>query len=121
MSEAVTIQVGHGETLLPLLTLLGLFKDIKPLTSDNFAEQAARAFRSGYIVPYAGNLVMVLHSCPDGFRLETRLNEQPLVLPKLGTDLPLFDHVKRNYAELLQGCNPNTVCELPNVQTLTVD
>lgn len=121
MSEAVTIQVGHAETLFPLLTLLGLFKDIKPLTSTNFADQAARAFRSGHIMPYAANLVMVLHSCPEGFRLETRLNEQPLMLPKMGTDLPLFDHVKNNYAELLQGCNPKTECELPNVQTLTVD
>ncbi|XP_076141466.1 multiple inositol polyphosphate phosphatase 1a [Alosa pseudoharengus] len=121
VSEAVTIQVGHAETLLPLLTLLGLFKDNEPLTSTNFATQTERVFRSGHIVPYAGNLVVVLYNCADGFRLEARLNEQPLVLPKMNTDLPLFDDVKRNYAELLQGCNPKTECELVNVQPRTMD
>ncbi|XP_062375888.1 multiple inositol polyphosphate phosphatase 1a [Sardina pilchardus] len=115
VSEAVTIQVGHAETLLPLLTLLGLFKDIEPLTSTNFATQADRIFRAGRIVPYAANLVVVLYNCPEGFRLEARLNEKPLRLPKLDTDFPLFDDVKRNYAELLQGCNPKTECELTNV------
>ena len=113
MSEAVTVQVGHAETLIPLLTLLGLFKDVDPLTSTNFATQTGRVFRSGRIVPYASNLVLVLYDCPEGLRLETRLNEQPLMLPKMDTHLPLFEDVKRNYAKLLQGCDQKAVCDLP--------
>ncbi|KAL2082916.1 hypothetical protein ACEWY4_020689 [Coilia grayii] len=119
VSEAVTVQIGHAETLLPLLTLLGLFKDITPLTADNFAKQSGRAFRAGRIVPYAGNLVLVLYDCPEGSRLETRLNEQPLMLPKTDTYFPLLEEVKRHYAELLQGCDQKAECALPHVRPQT--
>ena len=39
LPEAVTVQVGHGETLLPLLSLLGLYKDPAPPTADNYSQQ----------------------------------------------------------------------------------
>lgn len=114
-AEAVTVQVGHAETLLPLLTLLGLFRDVEPLTSRNFANQTERAFRTGRIVPYAGNLVLVLHRCPTGIHLETRLNEQPLTLPGMSSPMPLYEEVKQHYAHLLQGCDQQTECALPAI------
>ncbi|XP_063047607.1 multiple inositol polyphosphate phosphatase 1a [Engraulis encrasicolus] len=115
VSEAVTVQVGHAETLLPLLTLLGLFREATPLTASNFAHHnSARVFRAGRIVPYAGNLVLALYHCDDGLRLETRLNEQPLLLPGASSYFPLLEEVKRSYAGLLQGCDQAAECALPS-------
>lgn len=112
VSEVVMVQVGHAETLLPLLTLLDLFKDNVPLNSSNFASHHLRVFRAGQIVPYAANLLMALFDCPDGLRLQARLNERPLTLPGLHDLSPLYQDVRKRYAQLLQGCDQDTVCNM---------
>ncbi|XP_051502490.1 multiple inositol polyphosphate phosphatase 1a [Myxocyprinus asiaticus] len=114
VSEVVTVQVGHAETLIPLLTLLELFKDDIPLNSTNFATQQNRIFRSGHIVPYAANLLVVLYQCPDGIRMGMRLNEKPLTLPGLSDPVPLYEDVKMHYSALLGGCDQETVCKINN-------
>ncbi|XP_019132793.2 multiple inositol polyphosphate phosphatase 1a [Larimichthys crocea] len=116
VTEAVTIQVGHAETLLPLLTLLGFSKDSDPLTSTNYASQTGRSFRTSYMLPYAANLVLVLYDCGGGdLRLQPLLNEKPVAFPGL-TDqkdpMPLYQDVKDHYRELLRGCDFETVCQL---------
>lgn len=116
VTEAVTVQVGHAETLLPLLTLLGFFKDNTALTSTNYAAQTKRSFRTSHMLPYAANLVLVLYDCGgDDLRLQPLLNEKPVTFPGL-TDqrasMPLFQDVKDYYRELLQGCDFETECQL---------
>lgn len=112
VSEAVTVQVGHAETLIPLLTLLDLFKDDIPLQSTNFASQQNRIFRSGHIVPYAANLLAVLYKCPEGIRLGVRLNEKSLTLPGLTDPVPMYEDVSKRYRALLDGCDQETVCKM---------
>ncbi|KAG8000166.1 Multiple inositol polyphosphate phosphatase 1 [Nibea albiflora] len=116
VTEAVTIQVGHADTLLPLLTLLGFFKDSDPLTSNNYASQTGRSFRTSRKLPYAANLALVLYDCGGGeLRLQPLLNEKPVTFPGL-TDqkdpMPLYQDVKDHYRELLRGCDFETVCQL---------
>ncbi|KAM9848029.1 multiple inositol polyphosphate phosphatase 1-like [Aulostomus maculatus] len=119
VNEAVTIQIGHADTLLPLLALLGFFKDSEALTSINYATQTQRSFRTSYMLPYAANLILVLYDCGEGdLRLQTLLNEKPVTFPGL-TDLqrattPLYQDVKELYSELLQGCDFETECQLFN-------
>ncbi|XP_071778128.1 multiple inositol polyphosphate phosphatase 1a [Centroberyx gerrardi] len=116
VSEAVTVQVGHAETLLPLLTLLGFFKDSDRLTSANFATQAQRSFRTSHTLPYAANLLLVLYDCGEsGLRLQPLLNEKPLVFPGMAdqqVSIPLYQDVREHYRELLQGCDFETECQL---------
>ncbi|CAF98607.1 unnamed protein product, partial [Tetraodon nigroviridis] len=116
VAEAVTVQVGHAETLLPLLTLLGFFKDADRMTSTNYAAQTGRSFRSGRIVPYAANLVLVLYDCGgDDLRLQPLLNERPVKFPGLSdqeVSMPRFQDVKELYRELLQGCDFESECRL---------
>ncbi|KAG5831715.1 hypothetical protein ANANG_G00306690 [Anguilla anguilla] len=114
VTEAVTVQMGHAETLLPLLTLLGLFQDELPLNSSNYAAQRSRAFRSGLVVPYAANLVLVLYDCQAGLRLQALLNERPLPFPNIPHPAPLYHTVKQAYQQLLQGCSFKKECELPS-------
>lgn len=116
VTEAVTVQVGHAETLLPLLTLLSFFKDNTSLTSTNYAAQTTRSFRTSHMLPYAANLVLVLYDCGgDDLRLQPLLNEKPVTFPGL-TDqrasMPLFQDIKEHYRELLQGCDFETECQL---------
>lgn len=114
VSEVVTVQVGHAETLIPLLTLLDLFKDGIPLKSTNFATQQNRTFRSSCFVPYTANLLVALYDCPDGIRMGVRLNEKPLTLPGLSESVPKYEDVKTRYRALLGGCDQETVCKINN-------
>ncbi|TDH01394.1 hypothetical protein EPR50_G00179410 [Perca flavescens] len=116
VTEAVTVQVGHADTLLPLLTLLGFFNDSDALTSTNYATQTQRSFRTSHMLPYAANLLLVLYDCGGGdLRLQPLLNEKPVTFPGL-TDqqasMPLYQDVKDHYRELLQGCDFEMECQL---------
>ncbi|XP_037637253.1 multiple inositol polyphosphate phosphatase 1-like [Sebastes umbrosus] len=116
VTEAVTVQVGHADTLLPLLTLLGFFKDSDALTSTNYATQTQRSFRTSHMLPYAANLLLVLYDCGGGdLRLQPLLNEKPVTFPGLTeqqASMPLYQDVRENYRELLQGCDFETECQL---------
>lgn len=114
VTEAVTVQVGHAETLLPLLTLLGFFNDSEPLTSTNFAAQAHRSFRTSHMLPYAANLILVLYDCGGNLRLQPLLNEKPVTFPGLAdqASMPLYKDVLKHYRDLLQGCDFETECRL---------
>ncbi|KAK5854124.1 hypothetical protein PBY51_015221 [Eleginops maclovinus] len=118
VTEAVTVQVGHAETLLPLLTLLGFFKNSEDLTSTNYATQTQRSFRTSHMLPYAANLVLVLYDCgADDLRLQALLNEKPVTFPGLThqeTSIPRFEDVKEKYRDLLKGCDFETECQLFN-------
>ncbi|XP_061647041.1 multiple inositol polyphosphate phosphatase 1-like isoform X1 [Phyllopteryx taeniolatus] len=117
VTEAVTIQVGHGETLLPLYTLLGFFKDHEPLTSSNYATQTQRSFRPSFVLPYTANLLLALYDCGEGdLRLQPLINENPVTFPGLPegqeASMPLYRDVRELYKELIHGCDFETECEL---------
>ncbi|XP_033887050.1 multiple inositol polyphosphate phosphatase 1-like isoform X1 [Acipenser ruthenus] len=114
VSEPAAFQIGHAETLLPLLSLMGFFKDETPLTADNFAQQGGRVFRTGHIVPYASNLVFILHRCEGSYRLQLLLNEKPLSFPQTDDPAPEYQHVKNLYSNLLEGCDFKKECKLPS-------
>lgn len=110
--EPASVLLGHAETLLPLLTLLGLYKDPTPPTADNYRSQHGRSFRSGRLVPYAANLLFVLYDCRRGPRLQLLLNEAPVRFPGLETeDAPLYRDVRATYRHLLDGCDFHRECE----------
>uniref|UniRef100_A0A8C6U2W5 2,3-bisphosphoglycerate 3-phosphatase n=1 Tax=Neogobius melanostomus TaxID=47308 RepID=A0A8C6U2W5_9GOBI len=107
--EPASILIGHAETLLPLISLLGLYKDKTPPTA--VTTNHTRLFRSSSIVPYASNLLFVLYDCPRGPRLQLLMNESPVRFPGLSQDLPLYRDVRATYRHLLDGCDFYTECE----------
>ncbi|CAN9508814.1 unnamed protein product [Ophioblennius macclurei] len=110
--EPASILVGHAETLLPLLSLLGLYKDQTPPTAGNYQSQQRRRFRTSRIVPYAANLLFVLYDCQRGPRLQLLLNESPVRFPGLeAEEAPLYRDVRATYRHLLDGCDFNQECE----------
>lgn len=110
--EPASILVGHAETLLPLMSLLGLYKDQTPPTANNYHTQHGRHFRTSLIVPYAANLLFVLYDCQRGPRLQLLVNESPVRFPGLeAEDAPLYRDVRATYRHLLDGCDFHRECE----------
>ncbi|XP_053306502.1 multiple inositol polyphosphate phosphatase 1 [Spea bombifrons] len=118
ISTPVVMQFGHAETLLPLLALMGLFKDEEPLTADSFSSQGDRKFRSGQIVPYASNLVFVLYHCElaktpqEEFQVQMLLNENLLPFPHSHESVCLYEDLKKQYGHLLNYCHVKEECDL---------
>ncbi|KAM8918112.1 multiple inositol polyphosphate phosphatase 1 isoform 1-T1 [Lycaon pictus] len=121
VSSPVILQFGHAETLLPLLALMGYFKDKEPLTAYNYKEQLHRKFRSGHIVPYASNLIFVLYHCKNAktpkeeFRVQMLLNEKVLPLAHSQETASLYEDLKAHYKDILQSCHSSKECELAKV------
>ncbi|XP_011738486.2 multiple inositol polyphosphate phosphatase 1 isoform X5 [Macaca nemestrina] len=118
ISSPVILQFGHAETLLPLLSLMGYFKDKEPLTAYNYKEQMHRKFRSGHIVPYASNLIFVLYHCENAktpkeqFRVQMLLNEKVLPLAYSPETVSFYEDLKNHYKDILQSCQTSEECEL---------
>ncbi|KAL2769627.1 multiple inositol polyphosphate phosphatase 1 isoform 1 precursor [Daubentonia madagascariensis] len=118
VSSPVILQFGHAETLLPLLSLMGYFKDKEPLTAYNYKEQMHRKFRSGHIVPYASNLIFVLYHCENAktpkeeFRVQLLLNEKVLPSAHSQENVSLYEDLKNHYKDILQSCQTSEECEL---------
>lgn len=127
ISTPVVMQFGHAETLLPLLALMGLFKDEKPLTADNFSAHTEQKFRSGKIVPYASNLVFVLYHCDlaqspkEEYQVQMLLNENLLPFPHSQESVCLFDDLKKQYSHLLNSCHVKDECQLTKVAHTSED
>uniref|UniRef100_A0A3B3UM92 Multiple inositol polyphosphate phosphatase 1 n=1 Tax=Poecilia latipinna TaxID=48699 RepID=A0A3B3UM92_9TELE len=110
--QPASVLVGHAETLIPLISLLGLYKDQTLPTASNYHSQHGRSFRTSRIIPYAANLLFVLYDCQRGPRLQLLINETPLRFPNFQTeDAPLYRDVRAAYRYLLDGCDFNTECE----------
>ncbi|XP_033644412.1 multiple inositol polyphosphate phosphatase 1-like [Asterias rubens] len=75
---------GHSETIVPLVTLMGLFNDPIALLSSNFDEHINRVFRAGNMSPFAGNVAFALYRCNGSsdtvHRVQVLLNERPVKL-----------------------------------------
>lgn len=121
------VQVGHAETLQPLLALMGYFKDKEPLLATNFNQQAQRKFRSGRIVPYAANLVFVLYHCDhvnashEEYQVQLLLNEKLLPFLHSNETTSTYTDLKDYYKDILENCHFKEECELPQVNVTAVD
>lgn len=62
----------HTGTVIPLLTMLGLYNDSVPPRADNFGQQANRTFRISDVVPMSANVAFVLYKCKrEGEKIKT--------------------------------------------------
>ncbi|XP_051655647.1 multiple inositol polyphosphate phosphatase 1 [Manacus candei] len=127
ISSPLIVQVGHAETLQPLLALMGFFKDKEPLLANNFARQTHRKFRSGRIVPYAANLVFVLYHCDhvnasrEEYQVQMLLNERPMSFHHSNETISTYADLKDYYRDILENCHFKEECELPKVNVTAVD
>lgn len=121
----------HTGTVIPLLTMLELYKDSVPPRADNFVLQADRKFRISNVVPMGGNVAFVLYRCKnptkasdnqketgekEAFRasqmkIQLLVNEAAVLMPacegrmycSLQKFLSYYSHIKKN-------CNIKKIC-----------
>ncbi|XP_019639427.1 PREDICTED: multiple inositol polyphosphate phosphatase 1-like [Branchiostoma belcheri] len=112
---------GHTETLVPLYSLLGLFKDTTLLRADNFAKHTNRVFRTSQISPFGANLALVLYKC-DGtspwskFRVMMMVNEREEHFPGWHQVSCPYEVVRMLYKDALEHCEDtcNTKSDVGN-------
>uniref|UniRef100_A0A8B9MB26 Multiple inositol polyphosphate phosphatase 1 n=1 Tax=Accipiter nisus TaxID=211598 RepID=A0A8B9MB26_9AVES len=127
ISSPLIVQVGHAETLQPLLALMGFFKDDEPLKANNYVRQTHRKFRSGRIVPYAANLVFVLYHCDqvktskEEYQVQMLLNEKLMPFHHSNETISTYADLKDYYKDILENCHFQEECELPKVNITAID
>ncbi|KAF1662650.1 Multiple inositol polyphosphate phosphatase 1, partial [Aptenodytes patagonicus] len=127
ISSPLIVQIGHAETLQPLLALMGFFKDDEPLKANNYVRQMHRKFRSGRIVPYAANLVFVLYHCDqvktskEEYQVQMLLNEKLMLFHHSNETISTYTDLKDYYKDILENCHFKEECALPKVNITAVD
>nr|XP_006821711.1 PREDICTED: multiple inositol polyphosphate phosphatase 1-like [Saccoglossus kowalevskii] len=119
-SPVGVFRFGHAETFLPLLSILGLYKDEDNiLRYDNYHSNRNRTFRTSKLSPFAGNIAFVLYSCTDStgnsmYMIEVLLHEQPVTLPCCTSTLCSYDVIKQFYSTWLEDCDFTEICRMRN-------
>ncbi|KAJ3269014.1 ATP-dependent DNA helicase II subunit 2 [Terramyces sp. JEL0728] len=107
-----TFHFGHAETIIPMITSLGLFKDSKPLqANDSLAE---KQFQAAKIAPFQSNLVFEVYAGSTTANPDIRLllNEQPIDLPCSTNGLVSLQAFELHYKDII-GCKFDSICQNP--------
>lgn len=100
--EVAHFMFGHAETLVPLVSLLGLFDDGIEWRHDMPREDwIARNFKSSHIVPFSANIGLLLHRCGEDYFIRVLHNEKELVIPGCNSVLCPFNEFKEMFEEVL--------------------
>ena len=110
----VVVQVGHANTEVYLLMVLGVFTGDEKLTADNYEVMKNREFKLGIMSPMSGNVVLVLHKCFYGeFMIQLYVNERLMKLPpcksKIGCSLREFEVY---YKPKIERCKYENLCKI---------
>lgn len=102
------VRFTHAETVIPLISALGLFKDNFIVDSGTSLEVLRkRKFRTSVFSPFMGNLIFELQDCRGKYVVRIRINEVLHEIPSCG-DCTLENFIK-SYRHLI-GCNYDKLC-----------
>ncbi|KAJ2995886.1 PHOsphatase [Globomyces sp. JEL0801] len=109
------LRFGHAETIIPLVSTLGLFKDeVAPVASMTFNQLLKHKFKITKISPFQANVAFEVYDCgKEGSSLRVLLNEEPIKIPALeksDDDLYNVDEFFKVFGNLLD-CNFDEVCK----------
>ncbi|KAJ3253386.1 PHOsphatase [Boothiomyces macroporosus] len=107
-SLTASFHFGHAETIIPLITSLGLLRDSQLLTTQS-PNLADRKFKTGLFAPMQANLVFEVYENND---LRLVLNEAPIDIPGCtdSTGLCAFNKFLEIYHNVV-GCDFDSICE----------
>lgn len=84
LTQRAHFRFAHAETLMPLISLLGLFKDSDPSVMSPQAPHekiAQRQWRSALFSSFSANLVFLLYKCDNTHKIRVLSNEREVKLP----------------------------------------
>eukprot|EP01064_Diplonema_japonicum_P001596 TRINITY_DN1105_c0_g1_i1.p1 TRINITY_DN1105_c0_g1~~TRINITY_DN1105_c0_g1_i1.p1 ORF type:complete len:505 (+),score=159.54 TRINITY_DN1105_c0_g1_i1:66-1580(+) len=114
---------GHSDTIMPMVTALGLFKDgVNPTPDMAWTEAEKRQWKTSEIAPMGANINLILHECTDdttnatSHKVGLRHNEYHIKWPRCGTatdvDFCSVADIKQAYP-YSTGCNYDEICKKP--------
>jgi len=115
------LRFGSQSTVLPLMTLLGLFKDEYTLDAERSAFGSAdRKWATSDIMPMGSSVLLVVYECDGRHNLQLLVNEQVMQIPGCRGLLCEPDTFYRAYKHYLKEDSFEQVCEVdPNANKLS--
>lgn len=118
---------GHAEDIIPMTTLLGLFKSDYPLTANLSQSQIqSRTWSGSVISPFSANLAFILYECSgDTYRVKLTHNEVEYTFPGCDDLFCPFDQFTSIYASALafnftEACTPPAPLTTPRTATVSM-
>ncbi len=115
----MSIKFTDENTLLRLISLLGINKDQQQLAANNYARSRDRQFRSAKMAPFAGNLAINLFRCQETggiffsdqtYRVNLMLNERPVNVTYCPNSLCDIDVFKSGFLKQAGQCMVDKEC-----------
>ena len=108
-------------SLIPLLTIFGLYKDSLPLRADNYLQQSQRQFRISNMVTMSANIALVLYECNSTENEVKREHKVQLLVNEMAVGLPCchgnttctLDGFVSCFEETVRSCDFDAMCSLP--------
>jgi hypothetical protein len=100
------LRFAHIDTILPLITLMGLYHDDFKFKHDSDLQDIEeRQLRTAIVIPYGANLIWAIYQCeddPNALLVKMLLNEREIFFPACEDEIycPLKT-VKKSYEEQL--------------------
>jgi len=106
------LRFAHAETVLPLLCILGLYKDDFELHWDTDRKLLDnRKYRTSHICPFSANVVFILHKCGSKHLVEVLHNEGQVKFEKCGNKAFCpFEEFVAMFADVLPCPNFEEMC-----------
>ncbi|XP_071040371.1 multiple inositol polyphosphate phosphatase 1 isoform X2 [Parasteatoda tepidariorum] len=76
----VALHFSHAGALTRIFAALGMFKDERKLTAEDFCALNNRKWRTSNVVPFNTNLAFVLYDCKGKLKFLTMHNEKPIAI-----------------------------------------
>eukprot|EP00123_Amoebidium_parasiticum_P011842 comp20932_c0_seq1/m.27957 comp20932_c0_seq1/g.27957 ORF comp20932_c0_seq1/g.27957 comp20932_c0_seq1/m.27957 type:complete len:500 (-) comp20932_c0_seq1:33-1532(-) len=115
------IRFGHAETIMPLVTLLGLFKDDFVFEANTPYETfSKRNWRSSYISPFSANVWFAFYKCDEGEPLVRLLiNEKEYTIPGCTNVYCPLSQVRKILHASNAECNFDELCDVTPPQCVS--
>ncbi|KAJ3259598.1 PHOsphatase [Boothiomyces macroporosus] len=105
----LVLKFTHAETMAPLITALGLFKDKFQLDARlPMSQLSHRRFITSVVAPFMGNVIFELYECDKETHVKLLVNEVYHAIPGCGKLCSLIEF-NRIYGGLI-GCNFDSIC-----------
>jgi multiple inositol-polyphosphate phosphatase / 2,3-bisphosphoglycerate 3-phosphatase len=123
--ERAHLRFAHAETLVPFVTMMGLYNDSYQWKADSPWDRISqRQWRTSIISPFAGNFMLILYNCSaatDGgaqYRVKMLHNEKEFSLgPRCNNQMYCpYDDFKRVYLTEPLSCNFDALCDVEKVK-----
>lgn len=111
-----SLRFAHAETILPLTSLLGLYKDDFVLRWNSSADEIEnRKWRTSQISPFAANYAFVLINCSNSQKVSLFHNEKQVHIPGCSELYCDIQELREIWKDSLD-CDFNSLCGISETQ-----